>query len=68
MPPRSKHLVQQCSERVLQGLLAAMRRGGGATAAAGADAGGADVAGEDAAMDDLLFFADTEGDASMFGR
>ena len=72
---RSKHLVQECSERALQGLLAAMRRGGGGGAAAngGAAAAGPGAEGEagaagDAAMDDLLFFADTEGDTTMFGR
>ncbi|KAL4443789.1 hypothetical protein ABPG75_011526 [Micractinium tetrahymenae] len=72
----SKHLVQECSERALQGLLAAMRRGGTAAsaaastaaAAAGAEGEGAAAAEEDAAMDDLLFFADKEGDATMFGR
>ncbi|KAL4442009.1 hypothetical protein ABPG77_011270 [Micractinium sp. CCAP 211/92] len=62
----SKHLVQECSERALHGLLAAMLRG--SSAAATPEAEGAAAAGGDAAMDDLLFFADKEGDASMFGR
>lgn len=66
LPLCSKHLVQECSERVLHGLLAAMLRG--SSAAATPEAEGAAAAGGDAAMDDLLFFADKEGDALMFGR
>lgn len=70
----SSHLSQECSERGLAALLAAARHGGAAAApappAAAAAAGGEGGEGGEgeAAMDDLLFYADTQGDATMFGR
>lgn len=55
--------MQECGERALAALLAAMQRSG--EGGAGAEAGG--EAGE-GALDDLLFFADKEGDGPAFGR
>ena len=72
----SAHLVHDCSERGLQALVGATQRspagvpgeaGSGGTGAAAGGAGGAEGPAE-GAMDDLLFFADKEGDATMFGR
>jgi hypothetical protein len=64
--PRSQHLARECSERGLQALLAAMQRG--AAAGGGAEPGEGGVAGEEALLDDLLFFSDRAGDATMFDR
>lgn len=51
-------------------LLAAMQQGAAAGAAAGVQAaeGGAAEVDMAAPMDDLLFFADKEGDTTVFGR
>ena len=69
---RSAHLAHECSQRGLQALLAAMQRsslaGGGGGEASGAAAEGEAAAAHDGALDDLLFFADKEGDATVFGR
>lgn len=70
----STHLVQQCSERSMAALLAAMQQGaaaGHAGAAAGArqaEGGATEAVDMAAPMDDLLFFADKQGDTTVFGR
>ena len=69
-PPCSAHLVLECGERSLQALLAGLFHGSGAGPDDGGDAAAAATDGGEPApaMDDLLFFADTQGDASMFGQ
>ncbi|PRW56714.1 hypothetical protein C2E21_4752 [Chlorella sorokiniana] len=74
----STHLVQECSERSMAALLAAMQHGDAAGAAAGragaaagaqaAEGGAAEAVDMAAPMDDLLFFADKQGDTTVFGR